>query len=411
VKPVFELLGRQVADDLRAFPGVAAGYFSDDARAQRCLDIADCRRAARRAIPGAIFDFVDGAANDEVTARANCSDFDRLRISPRALVDVSNVDMSTSVLGQRVSLPILGAPTGLTGLVHHRGEAAVATALHAAGSVYVLSAVASYSIEEMAELAPGPRWFQLYTWRDRGLVQELLARAQAAGYSALVVTVDVPLAARRMRDVRNGFGTPPRVTARSLGEALLRPRWTRDFVRRPRAEMANLVGRGAAAGDSVTLATYLNTQFDPTLSWSDLEWLRGVWSGPIVVKGILRPEDATQAVDAGAAGIGVSNHGGRQLDHAPSAITALPAVVDAVGDRAEVFVDGGVRRGSDVLKAIALGARACLVGRALLYGLAAAGDAGAARALTILSDELKLALALAGCQSLDQLDASWVVAA
>jgi L-lactate dehydrogenase (cytochrome) len=201
------------------------------------------------------------------------------------------------------------------------------------------------------------------------------------------------------------------VTARSLGEALLRPRWTRDFVRRPRAEMANLVGRGAAAGDSVTLATYLNTQFDPTLSWSDLEWLRGVWSGPIVVKGILRPEDATQAVDAGAAGIGVSNHGGRQLDHAPSAITALPAVVDAVGDRAEVFVDGGVRRGSDVLKAIALGARACLVGRALLYGLAAAGDAGAARALTILSDELKLALALAGCQSLDQLDASWVVAA
>jgi isopentenyl diphosphate isomerase/L-lactate dehydrogenase-like FMN-dependent dehydrogenase len=324
---------------------------------------------------------------------------------------VSNVDMSTSVLGQRVSLPILGAPTGLTGLVHHRGEAAVATALHAAGSVYVLSAVASYSIEEMAELAPGPRWFQLYTWRDRGLVQELLARAQAAGYSALVVTVDVPLAARRMRDVRNGFGTPPRVTARSLGEALLRPRWTRDFVRRPRAEMANLVGRGAAAGDSVTLATYLNTQFAPTLSWSDLEWLRGVWSGPIVVKGILRPEDATQAVDAGAAGIGVSNHGGRQLDHAPSAITALPAVVDAVGDRAEVFVDGGVRRGSDVLKAIALGARACLVGRALLYGLAAAGDAGAARALTILSDELKLALALAGCQSLDQLDASWVVAA
>lgn len=411
MKPAFQLLGRQVAGDLRGLPAAAAGYFSPDSRAERCLDIADCRRAARRAVPRAIFDFVDGAANDEVTARANVSDFDRLRISPRALVDVSNVDTSTSVLGQPVSLPILGAPTGLTGLVHHRGEAGVARAVHAAGSLYVLSAVASYSIEELAGISPGPRWFQLYTWRDRGLVRELVERAQAAGYSALVVTVDVPLAARRMRDARNKFGTPPRVTARSLGEALLRPRWTRDFVRHPRVDLANVTGRGVEAGDAVTLAAYLNTQFDPTLSWSDLELLREIWQGPIVVKGILRAEDATRAVELGAAGIAVSNHGGRQLDQAPSAISSLPAVVSAVGDRAEVYVDGGIRRGSDVIKALALGARACLVGRALLYGLAAAGDQGAARALTILSDELKLALALAGCQRLDQLDPSWVVGA
>jgi L-lactate dehydrogenase (cytochrome) len=410
VKPVVKLLADQVVTDLRALPGKLATYQSEDSRAERCLDIADLRRAAKRAVPKAIFDYVDGAANDEVTARANCDDFDRLRILPRALIDVSSIDMSTTVLGQPVSLPLLGAPTGLTGAINHAGEPAVARSLHAAGSLYILSAMATYSIEEVHELAPGPKWFQLYTWRDRGLVREVVERAQAAGYGALVVTIDVPLAARRMRDARNGFGLPPRVSAASLGQALLRPRWTRDFITRPRVELANAVGR-AGPQDAASLAAYLNSQFDPTLSWDDLSWLREFWSGPLLVKGILRAEDAIRAVELGSAGIIVSNHGGRQLDQTLSAIAALPAVVDAVGERAEVYLDGGVRRGSDVLKAVALGARACLAGRALMYGLGAAGEAGAARAVSILAEELRVALALAGCTSLRELDRSWVTAA
>ena len=410
MKPVVKLLADQVATDLRALPGKVAGYQSYEARAQRCLDVADLRRAAKRAVPKPIFDYVDGAANDEVTARANCDDFDRLRILPRALIDVSSIDMSTTVLGQPVSLPLLGAPTGLTGAINHAGEPAVARALHAAGSLYILSAMATYTIEEVQELAPGPKWFQLYTWRDRGLVREVVERAQAAGYGALVVTIDVPLAARRMRDARNGFGLPPRVTAASLGQAILRPRWTRDFVTRPRVELANAAGRGGPQ-DAASLAAYLNSQFDPTLSWDDLAWLREFWSGPLLVKGIMRPEDATRAVDLGCAGIIVSNHGGRQLDQMQSAIAALPAVVDAVGERAEVYLDGGVRRGSDVLKAVALGARACLTGRALVYGLGAAGEAGVERAMSILTEELRVAMALSGCTSLSQLDRSWVTPA
>jgi L-lactate dehydrogenase (cytochrome) len=362
---------------------------------------------ARRRIPRVVFDFVEGAAWDEVTARRNEQDFARFALLPRTLVDVSSPDASTAILGRRVSVPLLGAPTGQSGLVHRDGEIAIARALHRAGTITTLSTVASCSIEEVATASPGPTWFQLLVSRDRGLTLELLDRAHEAGHLALVLTVDVPRAGQRERDLRNGFSIPPRITLRSLADGIVRPRWSVAFVRNPRILMANFASASAGA-DALTLAEFVASQFDPTLNWRDLDWLRGHWRGPLVVKGILRPSDARRAVDLGAAGIIVSNHGGRQLDHALSAVRALPAVVDAVGGEAEVYLDGGVRRGTDVVKALALGARACMLGRPLIYGLGAGGEAGVTRALALLRTELQIAMALTGCVSLDSIDVSLV---
>ena len=402
-----ELLSRQLAGDLRALRGRARRRFSDE-RVQRCGTIDELRAAARHALPRVMFDFVDGAANDEVTATRNRTDFGELAIVPRMLVDVSDVALSTSVLGEPVAVPLLGAPMGLNGLVHHRGEAAIASAVHHAGSIYVLGAMASYTIEEVARESPGPSWFQMYIWRDRGLVRDLVERARAAGHLALVLTVDVPVAAARDRDRRNGFGLPPRVTMRSLAGGLVRPRWSAQFIRHPRMSAANVAGHGGGPDDPVGITEYISRQFDPSATWEDLSWFRELWSGPLVVKGILSPADAQLAVRLGADAIAVSNHGGRQLDHAPSTIRALPRVVEAVAGEAEVYLDGGVRRGSDILKALALGARACLVGRPLVYGLAAGGEAGAQRAVQILAAELRTAMGLAGCPSVAELDRSWV---
>jgi L-lactate dehydrogenase (cytochrome) len=393
---------------VRSLPARARARLTDE-RVERCGTIGELRAAARRGLPRVIFDFMDGAANDEVTSTRNRADFAQLAILPRMLVDVSEVDLSTTVLGERVALPLLGAPMGLNGLVHHAGEAAIARALHDAGSIYVLGAMASYTIEEIAEQSPGPSWFQMYIWRDRGLVRELLARAAAAGHTALVLTVDVPVAAARDRDRRNGFGLPPRATLRSLAGGALRPRWSAQFIRHPRMTAASVAGHGGGPGDPVQMTDYIGRQFDPSARWEDLGWFRELWPGPLVVKGILRPEDARMAVELGADAISVSNHGGRQLDHAPSTIRALPGIVEAVGDSVEVYLDGGVRRGSDILKAIALGARACLVGRPLVYGLGAGGERGAHRAVAILAAELRTAMGLAGCPSIGSLDRSWLM--
>ena len=379
-------------------------------RAERCLNIADLRAAARRAVPRAVFDFVDGAACDEVTARRNREDFARWTFAPRVLTGVEHPRLESAVLGQRMRIPLVGAPTGLTGLVHHEGELGIARAVHAAGGIYVLSAMASYTIEEIAEGTTGTTWFQVYPWRDRGLVRALIERARDADVKALVVTVDVPHAGARERDVRNGFGIPPRATARTIAGALKRPRWTADFMARPRVTVANAVEPGAVRPDPISLTTYITSQFDPTTTWDDLGWIREQWHGPLAVKGILTPEDAREAVRVGADAVVVSNHGGRQLDHAPSAISALPAIAGAVGDDVALLLDGGIRRGSDVIKALALGASACLTGRPLVYGLAVAGRAGAARALDILTAELTLAAALLGCGDLSELDERWVMA-
>jgi L-lactate dehydrogenase (cytochrome) len=409
----FDVLVAQLRDDLRDAPAAARRRFTDAGRVERCVNIAELRALARRRVPGVVFDYVDGAAWDELTAERNQADLRRLAVMPRVLTGSPTVDLSTTVLGCPVGVPLLGAPTGMTGIVHHDGEIAVARALHAAGSVYVLSSVGSCGPEEVTAHSPGPNWFQLYVSSDRGYARELISRAHAAGYLALVVTVDVQRAGARERDRRNGFTLPPRVTARSLAQGLTCPRWSIDFVRRPRflseaARRSRASIREQPGSGRPTLTAMINSQFDPRLSWSDISWLQEEWPGPIVLKGVLRPQDAQQAARLGIAGVIVSNHGGRQLDHAPSTISALPAVLDAVGSDLEVYMDGGIRRGVDILKALALGARACLSGRALAYGLGAGGEAGARRAMDLLVEELRLAMTLAGCRSVRELDRSWL---
>ena len=398
---LFDLAARQLAADARSAPGRIARYWSDDARAARCRTIAELRALARRTVPRPVFDYADGAAWDEVTAARNRDAFEKTTLHPRAFVDVSEVEMSTTVLGREIALPVIAAPTGLTGLTHPDGEMAAARAAQAAGSIYTLSTMASYTLEEVAEAAPGPKWFQLYVMSDRGLVDELLSRAVATGYEALVVTVDVQVAGIRERDVRNRFSVPPRITARTVAQGIAHPRWSAGFLARPRMTPANLGWSGSTVK---TLASAVNRAFDPTVTWEDLEHLRSQWSGPLLIKGIMRTDDAVRCVSYGVDGLIVSNHGGRQLDGAAATIEALPAIADAVGDRAELILDSGVRRGTDIVKALALGARAVMIGRPLVYGLGAAGEAGARRAFAILEAELKIALALAGYPRIAELD-------
>jgi L-lactate dehydrogenase (cytochrome) len=407
----FGMLGRQLAEDIRGLPQTTRERLSEAGRAQRAINIADLRALARRRLPAGVFDYVDGAAWDEVSKRRNESDLQSLMLRPRMLVGATEIDLSTVVLGRRVAIPLLGAPTGLTGLVHHEGEVGIARAVHGAGGVYVLSSAASRTLEDVASACPGPRWFQLYVGRDRGLAQALLERARATAYEAVVVTVDVARPGPRERDQRNGFIVPPRVTARTLVDGVRRPRWTANFLSRPRILSESLLLSMAQEGQAASMAELIGRQFDPALSWRDIAWVQEHWDGPLLIKGILRGDDARQAASLGLAGVIVSNHGGRQLDHATSTIRALPEVVDAAGGELEVYMDGGIRRGVDIIRALALGARGVLAGRALVYGLAAGGPAGAQRAVQILLDELRLAMTLLGCPSVGDLDASWVTGA
>jgi L-lactate dehydrogenase (cytochrome) len=326
-------------------------------------------------------------------------------------VGATEIDLSTEVLGRRLEVPLLGAPTGMTGLVHPEAEVGVARAVHRGGGLYVLSSAASRTLEEVAAASPGPRWFQLYLGRDRGLAQALLERARATGYEAVVVTVDVARPGPRERDQRNGFIVPPRITARTLVDGVRRPRWSAHFLSNPRILSESLLLSMAGEGQAMSMPEMMARQFDPTLSWHDIAWVQEHWDGPLLIKGILRGDDARQAASLGLAGVIVSNHGGRQLDHATSSIRALPEVVEAAGSELEVFMDGGIRRGVDIVRALALGARGVLAGRALVYGLAAGGPAGARRAMQILVDELRLAMTLMGCPSVRELDGTWVTAA
>jgi isopentenyl diphosphate isomerase/L-lactate dehydrogenase-like FMN-dependent dehydrogenase len=362
--------------------------------------VADMRRGAQRALPRSVLDFIEGGAEDEVTIARNRSDFEQLTLLPRVLRDVSAVNLATTVLGQPVSLPVLAAPTGLTTMVHPLGEVGVAEAVSRAGTVYLTSGAGGQSPEAVAAATTGPApWFQLYLWRDRGLVRDLIARTRESGFAALAVTVDVPRGGRRERDLHNGFTIPPRITAGTIAQGLARPRWSARFLR------SGGLGLGAIdrQGTPQSWSERVNTQTDPSLTWAELEWLRGEWSRPLLVKGVLHPDDASRAVDCGVDAVIVSNHGGRQLDGASSTIAALPGIVEAVGDRTEILLDGGVRRGTDIVKALALGARACLVGRPMLYGLATAGVDGAERIIELLREELLTTMMLLGCTSVGEL--------
>ncbi|HET9759348.1 MAG TPA: alpha-hydroxy acid oxidase, partial [Nocardioidaceae bacterium] len=353
--------------------------------------IPDLRLLARRRAPRAVFDYTDGAAGEELSLRRSREAYARVEFRPRVLQDVSAVDTSTTVLGRRADLPLMFAPTGFTRMMHTDGESAVARVAARTGIPYALSTMGTTSIEQLAAAAPdGRRWFQLYLWRDREASRDFVVRARESGYEALVLTVDTPVAGARLRDVRNGLTIPPSLSLRTFAEGALHPGWWFDLLTTEPLEFASLHRFEG------TVAELVGTMFDPAATIDDLSWLRSVWDGPLVVKGIQTVADARAVVDGGADAVIVSNHGGRQLDRAPTPLEALPAVVDAVGDRAEVYVDGGILSGSDVVAAVASGARAALVGRAYLYGLMAGGERGVQRAADILRQEVAGTLALLG---------------
>jgi L-lactate dehydrogenase (cytochrome) len=374
-------------------------------RLARAASVADLRRIAKRRLPAGVFDYIDGAAEDERTLRANCAAFERVVFHPRVLRDLSDVDISATLLGRPLAYPLVLAPTGFTRIADPDGELAVARAAARADLPYTLSTLSTRSIEEVRSVSDGRLWFQVYAWRDRGLVAEMVSRARASGYEALVLTVDTAVLGRRERDVRRGFSLPPTAGPGTLVDGALHPGWTWAFVRSEPIRFANVVGRDVGDGASpVTLSDYINTQFDPALSWSDVDWLRSIWDGPIVIKGIQSVEDARIAADAGVAAIALSNHGGRQLDGSPAIFDLVAPVADAVGGRIEIICDGGVRRGGDIVKAVAAGATACMAGRAYLYGLGAAGERGVDRVLAWFAADVVRTLTLLGVASVKDLD-------
>jgi L-lactate dehydrogenase (cytochrome) len=363
-------------------------------RLAAAASIGDLRRLARRRAPRAVFDYTDGAAGDELSLRRSRAAYARVEFRPRVLQDVSGVDPSTLLLGRRSALPLVFAPTGFTRMMHTEGEPAVGRVARRTGIPYALSTMGTTSVERLAAEARGARlWFQLYLWRDRAASRDFVARARDAGYEALVLTVDTPVPGPRLRDVRNGLTIPPALSLRTFAEGSLHPAWWFDLLTTEPLEFASL---NRFEG---TVAELVSRMFDPSATLADVAWLREEWEGPLVVKGVQTASDARAVVDVGADAVVVSNHGGRQLDRAPTPLEELPAVVDAVGADAEVYVDGGILSGADVVAAVALGARACLVGRAYLYGLMAAGERGVQRAADILTGEVATTMALLGVTS------------
>ena len=370
-------------------------------RLSRAVNLADVRELARRRLPRPVFDTIDGGADDEVTLRRNHAAFQDLLLTPRPFVDVTTRSAGTQVLGQPVALPVLLAPTGGARVAHRHAELAVAAAAAARNTVYVQSTVTSYALEDVAAAAGGQAWYQLYLPADRSQTPAMLDRVAAAGYRALVLTVDTAVFGGRERDRRNGTLLPIRIRPRLALQGATRPAWALDFVR----GAARLPGPLAGTRGLSVRATQEQVLASPSpVTWADLATVRALWSGPLVVKGVLGPETCQRLVDEGVDGVVVSNHGGRQLDGVPATIEALPSVVDALAGRAEVFLDGGVRRGTDVLKALALGATAVLIGRPYLYGLAAGGQAGVEKVLDLLHLEIDRALALTGCATVADVD-------
>jgi L-lactate dehydrogenase (cytochrome) len=359
-------------------------------------NIEDLRQIARRRIPRAIYDYVERGSYDERTLTSNRDDLNAIRLRQRVLIDVSEVSMASTMLGEPVSMPIALAPTGLMGLVHGDGEMFAARAAEAAGTKFCQSTMSICTIEDVRSVVTQPFWFQLYVFRDRGFSESIIARARAAGCSALFVTVDLPMRGQRHADLKNGLTVPPRLTARNALDIATKPSWAFGVLLGRRKTFGNVEAYLTGRVGMTEAGAWSNRNFDRSLSWRDIEWLRGLWPGKLVLKGILDVEDAKTAASAGVDAIVVSNHGGRQLDGARSSIAALPEIASAVGDRLEVLFDGGIRSGLDVLKALGRGAHGCLIGRAYLYGLAANGEAGVRQALDILRAELEVAMTLTG---------------
>jgi len=364
--------------------------------ARPITSVADLRALARRRVPRMFYDYCDSGSWTESTYRANEADFIPIKLRQRVAVDMRNRTLATTMVGVPASMPVALAPTGLTGMQHADGEILAARAAEKAGVPFTLSTMSICSIEDVAENTTSPFWFQLYVMRDRDFVRDLIDRAKAARCSALVLTIDLQIIGQRHKDIVNGLTAPPRMTIANLIDLATKPRWCVDMLKTKRRTFRNIIGHAKGVGDMSSLASWTNGQFDPTLSWDDVKWIKERWGGKLILKGILDPEDAEKAAQSGADALIVSNHGGRQLDGAKSSIAALPGIASAVGDRIEVMMDGGIRSGQDVIKALALGARGVFIGRAFLYGLGAMGEPGVALCLDIIRKELDITMALCG---------------
>lgn len=380
-------------------------------RLSTAANVADLRLLAKRRLPAGVFDYIDGAAEDERTLNRNVSAFSDIEFRPRILRDVGDPKITSTIFGRELTMPLILAPTGFSRIADHEGELAVARAAERAGLPYTLSTMATRSIEDVAAVTTSKarNWFQVYVWRDRGVVQEMLDRAQASNYEAIMITVDTAVLGRRERDARRGFTLPPKIGPSTLLDGLLHPAWTLDLLRSEPITFANMRGaQGKDGANAVNLSEYINSQFDPTLSWDDISWFRDRWKGPIILKGVQRVDDAVLAAQVGVDAVALSNHGGRQLDGAPPPIELVAPVADAVGGRTAIICDGGVRRGSDIAKALALGADACMIGRGYLFGLGAAGEAGVDHALSHFESGLRRTMALLGARDLSELTSDLV---
>lgn len=380
-------------------------------RLSTAANVDDLRAIAKRRLPAGVFDYIDGAAEDELAMARNASRFSDRTLVPRVLRDVTEIDASTTILGQSAPLPLIIAPTGFPRIAHPEGELATARAAAAHGIPFSLSTMGTRSIEEVAEACTGRKWYQVYVWRDRELTKDMLARCKEQGFEALYITVDTAVLGRRERDVRRGMTLPPKLGLDTFIDGAMRPAWVLDFLRADPIVFSNVavstarLNKGNEDGSSaVTLSEYINSQFDPGLSWDDISWIREHWDGPVILKGIQSVADAKIAASEGLDAIALSNHGGRQLDSSPAIIDLVAPVADAVGGQLEIYCDGGVRRGSDVVKAVALGANACMIGRAHLYALAAGGEAGVTHMLDFMQAGVEQTMALTGVASIKELD-------
>jgi len=373
-------------------------------RLQRCHNISDLRRVARRRLPSPIFHYLDGGSDDERSLARNTAAFDDYELMPNYLVDISKIDLSTTVLGRRIEMPFFCSPTGMSRLFHHDAEPAVARAAAKFGTYYSLSTLATTRLERISAVCSGPKMFQIYILKDRELTREFVARCKAARFDALCLTVDSVIAGNRERDKRTGMTMKPRFSLGSLASFAAHPGWWLQLIRNHDFRLANLTHRETVMSDAHTsVIEYVNSQYDRTLNWNDVAWLIEQWGGPFAIKGLQSVQDAQRAVQVGASAIMISNHGGRQLETAPAPVDCVARIRDAVGDRIELIVDGGIRRGTHVIKALALGANACSIGRGYLYGLAAGGQAGVEHALGLLRAEVERGMALLGCSSVPAL--------
>jgi L-lactate dehydrogenase (cytochrome) len=366
--------------------------------------IEDLRRIAERRVPRMFYDYADSGSWTESTYRANSTDFERIKFRQRVAVDMSNRSLRTTMAGQDVFMPVAIAPTGLTGMQHADGEILAARAAEKFGVPFTLSTMSICSIEDVAANTSKPFWFQLYVMKDRAFIERLIDRAKAAKCSALVLTLDLQVLGQRHKDLRNGLSAPPRLTLPNIVNMATKPRWCLGMLGTKRRQFGNIVGHATSVSDMSSLSSWTSQQFDLSLSWKDVEWVKQRWGGKLIIKGILDAEDARLCVESGADALIVSNHGGRQLDGAQSSIAALPAIADAVGKQIEVHMDGGIRSGQDVIKALALGARGVYIGRAFLYGLGAMGEEGVSRSLEIIRNELDITMAFCGLRDVKHVD-------